>query len=213
MAKEDNAQQSTNACARESLGAKLANRKMEAIVIGTSAGGIRALLTLLCDLPVHFRLPIIIVVHMPETRDSRLVEVFQHHMAIKVMMAEDKDRICAGRVYFAGPGYHLSIERDRRFSISCEDPVHYSRPSIDILMSSAADTYGASLAGILLTGANQDGAEGMARIHAAGGLTVIQDPTEAEMAFMPKSALDLFSPDFVLPLSEIQMLIFRLEQC
>lgn len=213
MTNVENTQQPVSTFASKKLEDKIANRKIEAIVIGTSAGGIKALLALLGELPVHFQVPIIIVIHMPETRESRLVDVFQHHMATKVMIAEDKDRISPGRVYFAGPSYHLSIERNRSFSISCEEPLHYSRPSIDILMSSAADAYGASLAGILLTGANQDGAEGMARIHEVGGLTVIQDPAEAEIAVMPKSALDLFTPDFVFPLREIQKLIFRLEQC
>ena len=195
------------------LDAKIASRTFEAIVIGASAGGITALLNLLSKLPVHFQVPIIIVVHIPDTRESRLADVFQHHMELKVMIAEDKSPIIPGRVYFAGPGYHLSIERDRSFSLSCEEPVHYSRPSIDILMSSAADAFGASLAGILLTGANQDGAAGMARIHEVGGLTVIQDPSEAEIAVMPQSALDLFTPDFVFPLRGIQAVLFRLEKC
>lgn len=195
------------------LDGKLAGRKIEAIVIGASAGGISALMTILVTLPAHFRIPIIIVLHMPDTRESRLVEVFQHHMEINVMTAEDKDRIQQGRVYFAGSGYHLSIERDRSFSISCEEPLHFSRPSIDILMCSAADTYGLGLIGILLTGANQDGAVGMKAIHAAGGITIIQDPAQAEIAVMPQSALNLFTPDFILSLEDIQALIFKLEKC
>lgn len=189
----------------------LAGRRCSAIVIGTSAGGIRALLRLLAPLPENFDVPIVIVVHMPDKADSRLAEVFQHHLAIKVMMAEDKALIQPGRVYFANAGYHLSIERHQRFSLSCEDPVNFSRPSIDILMSSAADTYGASLMGILLTGASQDGAEGMLAIHRGGGTTVVQTPDDAEVATMPQSALDLFSPDFVLPLPEIQQLIVNVE--
>ncbi|WP_084128732.1 chemotaxis protein CheB [Cellvibrio mixtus] len=195
----------------DTLTKKLGNRRIDAIVIGASAGGIRALMKILGTLPAHCQVPIIIVVHMPDSRESRLAEVFQHHFAMAVRMAEDKHRIAPGHIYFAGSGYHLSIERDRSFSLSCEEPVHYSRPSIDILMSSAADAYGASLAGILLTGANQDGAEGMACINKAGGLTIIQDPHEAEMAIMPQAALDLFTPDFVLPLEEIRQLIFKLE--
>lgn len=213
MTNVENAQQIKNNPSNNNLEEKIKSRKIEAIVIGTSAGGIKALLGLLGKLPAHVQIPIIIVVHMPEARETRLAEVFQHHMAPTVVIAADKERIGPGRVYFAGPGYHLSIEQDRSFSISCEEPIHYSRPSIDILMSSAADAYGASLAGILLTGANQDGAEGMARIHEVGGLTVVQDPAEAEIAVMPKSALDLFTPDFVFPLPEIQKLIFTLEQC
>lgn len=213
MTNVESSQQSANESSNNMLEAKIKNRTIEAIVIGTSAGGIKALLGLLGKLPEHVQIPIIIVVHMPEARETRLAEVFQYHMAAKVVIAGDKEHVVPGRVYFAGPGYHLSIEQNRSFSVSCEDPVHYSRPSIDILMSSAADAYGASLVGILLTGANQDGAEGMARIHEVGGLTVVQDPAEAEIAVMPKSALDLFTPDFVFPLQEIQKLIFTLEQC
>lgn len=197
----------------KNLEAKIFGRKIEAIVVGASAGGIKALLSLVKALPANFRLPIVIVLHMPDSHESRLADVFQHHTAIKVGIAEDKERIVSGRIYFAGPGYHLSIESDKSFSVSCEEPLHYSRPSIDFLMSSAADAYGDSLAGILLTGANQDGAEGMQRIHEAGGVTVVQDPAEAEIAVMPQSALDLFVPDFVLPLHDIQRLIFTLEKC
>ncbi len=213
MTNVKNAQQLVSEAVNEKIAEKIAGRKIEAIVIGTSAGGIKALLSLFRELPAHFRIPIIVVLHMPDTRESRLTEVFQHHMEINVMMAEDKDHIRCGQVYFAGPGYHLSIERDRSFSVSCEEPLHYSRPSIDLLMCSAADAYGPALAGILLTGANQDGAEGMACIHKSGGITIIQDPVDAEIAVMPQSALDLFTPDFILPLRDIQTLIFKLEEC
>lgn len=190
----------------------LRQRHIEAIVIGASAGGITALLTLLAKLPEDFHLPVIIVLHMPDMHDSRLTDVFQFHMSAQTMMAEDKDWIKPGRVYFANPGYHLSIERNKSFSLSCEEPVYFSRPSIDILMSSAADAYGKALAGILLTGASQDGANGMARIHLAGGITVVQDPFEAEMAVMPQAAINLFTPDFIFPLRDIRRLIFSLEK-
>ena len=192
---------------------KRVGKKCGAIVIGASAGGIKALLQLLGGLPLHIGVPIIIVVHMPDNFESQLANVFQHHMDARVMTAEDKSTIRAGCVYFAGPSYHLSIERDYTFSVSCEDPVHFSRPAIDFLMTSAADAYGASLAGILLTGANEDGAKGMLSIHNTGGLTIIQDPADAEIAVMPKAALDLFIPDFVLPLPAIRQLILKLENC
>lgn len=193
--------------------ARMAGRKFEAIVIGASAGGIKALMQLLGKLPRHFRLAVVVVLHLPEIRESRLEEVFQHYAQMKVSIAEDKVRVCPGNIYFAGPGYHLLIERERTFSLSCEAPLHYSRPSIDILMTSAADAYGSSLAGILLTGANQDGAEGMAAIHQSGGLTVVQEPTEAEIAIMPQAALNLFAPDFILPLAQIERLIHTVENC
>lgn len=185
-------------------------RVVEAIAIGASAGGIRALLDILAPLPVGFPLPIIVVLHMPEKGTSKLAEVFQQYLTIPVRQAQDKERIIAGCLYFAGPGYHLAIEHDRSFSLSSEEPVHYSRPAIDVLMTSAADVYGAGLAGFLLTGANTDGAEGLASIKEAGGLTVVQNPDEAEISTMPKAAIQLCQPDMILTLQAIHTLILSL---
>jgi two-component system, chemotaxis family, protein-glutamate methylesterase/glutaminase len=184
---------------------------IEAIVIGTSAGGVQALLRILSPLPRQLRMPIVIVLHMPEKRDSLLEKVFQEHMAPPVRMARDKEPIDPGTVYFAGPGYHLSIERDRHFSLSSEEPANYSRPAIDFLMTSAADAYGAALLGILLTGSNEDGARGLASVHDAGGITVVEDPATAEFATMPQAARELREPDYILSLDQIQSLIHRLE--
>lgn len=182
-------------------------RVIEAIAIGASAGGIQALLEILATLPAGFPLPIFVVLHMPEKGPSKLHEVFQQYLKIPVQQAQDKQQIAAGCLYFAGPGYHLAIEQDRRFSLSSEEPVHYSRPAIDILMSSAADVYGASLAGVVLTGANNDGAEGLASIKEAGGLTVVQDPDQAEISTMPKAAIQRCQPDMILSLQDIHKLI------
>lgn len=121
---------------------------IEAVVIGVSAGGVHALLALFSEFPAHFRLPIVVVLHLPEDRNSLLAEIFQHRMPFKVREAADKESIAPATLYFAGPGYHLSIEMDRTFSLSGDAPVRYSRPSIDLLMASAADAYGATLAGI-----------------------------------------------------------------
>ncbi len=176
---------------------------LEAIAIGGSAGAIKALLHVLPSLPADYSLAIMVVVHMPELFESRLPHIFNQYMNLPAQQALDKTPIEKGKVYFAPPGYHLLVETNRHFSLSCEEPLHFSRPAIDILMSSAADTYGPTLAGILLTGANQDGAEGMAQIHAAGGLTIVQDPQEAEIAVMPLAAIKLSQPDFILNLNEI----------
>jgi two-component system chemotaxis response regulator CheB len=184
---------------------------MRAVVVGASAGGIEALMTLLDDLPSPWRLPVVVVIHVPERRESLLARVFGQRLRVPVREAADKARIEDGVVYFAPPGYHLSIERQHVFSLSCEPPVLWSRPSIDVLMSSAADAYGPALAGLLLTGANQDGAQGMLHIHRAGGLTAVQDPAEAEVATMPRAALGLHAPDFVLPLRELRALLVRLD--
>ena len=184
--------------------------RVEAAVIGTSAGGVDALATLLADLPTPWRLPLVAVIHMPERRESRLTEVFAHRLSIPVREAEDKAPVTGGTLYFAPPSYHLSIERSREFSLSCEPPVMWSRPSIDLLMTSAADAYGPLVAGLLLTGANPDGARGLCDIHHAGGLTAVQDPTEAQVATMPRAALALHHPDRVLPLRGLRTLLMDL---
>jgi two-component system chemotaxis response regulator CheB len=190
----------------------VAARPVEAIVIGTSAGGIDALMAILPRLPASFRLPIAVVVHLARERESRLAEVFRNHMAIPVHEAADKEDIRGGTLYFAPTDYHLAIERDRSFSLSGEPPLHFSRPAIDILMESAAAAYGPALAGILLTGANDDGARGMQTIQQYGGLTIVQDPNEAQIAVMPKAALSIMQPDSILSLQEIQTLLLNLDK-
>ena len=189
----------------------LAGRAVSAVVIGASAGGIDALLTILPGLPAGFGFGVAVVVHVPDDRDSRLPEVFAQRLDRPVRHACDKEPVESGVVFFAAPGYHLSIEPDASFSLSGEDPVHYSRPAIDVLMTSAADAYGAGLVGILLTGASADGAAGIARIQALGGLAVVQDPDEAEIATMPRAALALCTPELVLPLAGIRTLLQNLE--
>lgn len=184
---------------------------VEAIVIGASAGGISALLAVLDSLPKTLRIPIVIVLHVAEDKASRLAEVFSHHLAPQVRLAEDKAYVATDTVYFAGPGYHLSIEKGRWFSLSREEPRYFSRPAIDFLFASAADAYGSALLGILMTGANEDGAEGLAAIARVGGITVVQDPDEAEFATMPLAALGLLRPDRILSLQQIRTLIYRLE--
>ncbi|HQS01240.1 MULTISPECIES: chemotaxis protein CheB [unclassified Polaromonas] len=188
-----------------------ARHAVEAVVIGASAGGVHALLALLSGLPEHFSLPIIAVLHLPQERDSRLADVFQQRLAMTVREAADKETIAPSTLYFAGSGYHLSIETDRTFSLSCEEPVNYSRPSIDVLMESAADAYGTSLAGVLLTGANFDGAAGLARIKQRGGLTAVQDPAEAQVATMPQAAIRKLRPNLILTLDRIRQLLIQLD--
>lgn len=187
------------------------HQPIEAVVIGASVGGVQALLTLLSDLPASFRLPMVAVLHLPDDRDSELAEIFQHRLSIAVREAADKESIAPATLYFAGSGYHLSVERDRSFSLSCEAPVQYSRPSIDVLMESAADAYGASLAGILLTGANFDGAAGLAKIRQRGGLTVVQNPGESQVPTMPEAAIRKRQPHLILTLGDIRRLLLQLD--
>jgi two-component system chemotaxis response regulator CheB len=141
-----------------------------------------------------------------------LAEVFARRVDMPVHEAADKQDIVAGNVYFATPGYHLSVEQDRSLSLSLEERVHYSRPSIDYLFESAADAYGESLAAVLLTGANHDGARGLAQVKRRGGLTIVQDPEDAQVATMPLAALKIQQPDHVLPIHGIGRLLVELER-
>lgn len=185
---------------------------LEAVVVGASAGGVEALLRIFAGLGADYRLPIITVLHMPDDRRSQLAEVFQQRLAIRVKEVDDKESLQGGTLYFAASGYHLLIEQDRTFSLSREEPLHFSRPSIDILFETAADVFGAGLLGVLLTGANEDGAQGMATIKRMGGLTVVQDPQDAQVPTMPQAALNLHPADFVLPLPGIQALLAELNR-
>ncbi|MGF6114584.1 chemotaxis protein CheB [Pseudomonas sp. ADAK2] len=185
---------------------------VEAIVIGASAGGVEALLNILSPLRKGFALPIIVVLHLPDDRRSQLTEVFARRVSLPVLEASDKTLVVPGTLYFAVPGYHLSVEQDRSFSLSLEDRVHHSRPAIDYLFESAADAYGPTLAAVLLTGANRDGASGLAQVKHRGGFTVVQDPDEAQVATMPQAALDLHQPDHILPIRGIGRLLVELER-
>ncbi|MFD1122703.1 chemotaxis protein CheB [Methylophilus flavus] len=183
---------------------------IKAIVVGASAGGIEAMMQLFSPLPPDYPLSIISVIHMPDNHDSHLAEVFQQWTRIKVEDAEDKAAIQKGRLYFAPAGYHLLIEQDATFSLSCEMPVNYSRPSIDLMMQTAAQAYGSGLLGILLTGANLDGAMGMKSIKQHGGVTIVQAPLEAKSGTMPKEAIKLQTPDLIQGLTEIKNVLLRL---
>ncbi|BBH46785.1 chemotaxis protein CheB [Pseudomonas sp. KU43P] len=184
---------------------------VNAVVIGASAGGVAALLQVLGGLPVGFTTPVLCVLHLPDDRHSQLAEVLQRRVHRPVCEAHDKQVIAPGQIYVATPGYHLSVERDFSLSLSQEEPVHFSRPAIDYLFMSAADAFGDGLLGILLTGANEDGAAGLAYIKNSGGRTVVQDPRDAQVALMPEAALALHQPDHILSLSGIEQLLANLE--
>jgi len=184
---------------------------VEAVVIGASAGGLAALSVLVDGLGSHYRLPLLVVQHIPEDGPTRLAEIFARKTALRVKEADEKEPVAGATLYFAPPGYHLLVEQDFSLSLSQDEPVHFSRPSIDVLFESAADAWGPRVAGILLTGASEDGAAGLAAIHQAGGLTVVQDPAEAEISTMPLAALQRFAPDYILPLCGIHRLLRELE--
>ena len=144
---------------------------------------------LLTALPAGLQAAVLVVLHLPRNRPSLLCNIFRSRCALPLREAEDKEPIVPGTVYFAPPDYHLLVDDGPALALSVDAPVHYSRPSIDVLFESAADAYGSGLIGMLLSGANQDGARGLAAIEARGGLAVVQEPDSACVRTMPESAL------------------------
>ncbi len=181
-----------------------------AVAIGASAGGVQALSVLLPALPAKAAVAVFIVLHLPRDRPSILAEVFSRKCLLDVREAQDKEPVIAGTVYFAPANYHLLLDHGPQLALSVDDLVHHSRPSIDVLFESAAEVYGNRLLGIILTGANEDGAQGLAAVHDAGGLTVVQTPETARSPQMVISALKLRQADYVLPLEEIAAMLSAL---
>jgi two-component system, chemotaxis family, protein-glutamate methylesterase/glutaminase len=177
-----------------------------AIVIGASAGGPSALDEILGALPEGFPLPVIVVMHVHRTSGATWAQSLDARMAITVKMAEDKEVLRPSTVYMAPPDYHLLVERDRSLSLCVDEPVSYSRPSIDVMFSSAAAAYRRGLLAVVLTGANADGAAGVRRVVERGGWVLVQDPAHAVAPTMPQAAIDAAaegSAAVVVPLSEI----------
>jgi two-component system chemotaxis response regulator CheB len=168
--------------------------EIEVIVIGGSAGSLEALLAILPALPSSLAIPIVIVLHVAPNHHSLLPELLGRVCARPVREIEDKVRLEPRMIHIAPPNYHVLLERDGALSLSVDPPVHFSRPAIDVLFDSAADTFGPSAAAILLSGANEDGALGLVRIVDAGGVAAIQDPATASHPEMPAAASRLAGP-------------------
>jgi len=181
----------------------------DAIVVGGSSGAIDALTTLVPRLPAGLRAAVVVVLHLPRDRRSLLVDIFRERCALPVLEAQDQMQILRGHVYFAPPDYHLLIDAGPRLALSVDAPLHFSRPSIDVLFESAADAYDERLLGVLLSGANEDGAAGLEAIHAAGGCTVVQAPASAAMPTMPEAALARVRAHHVLTPDDIAALLAR----
>ena len=180
------------------------------VVIGASAGGVQALLTLLPALPAEFPRPILIVLHVPPDRDHGLVTLFQARCAMRVCEAEDKQMPVPGTVYFASANYHLLVESGGSMALSADDPVNHSRPSIDLLFETAADAIRNRLIGVLLTGANDDGAEGLHAVARAGGTVIVEDPDTAQVRTMPAAGLVLCPDATRLAIDAIAPYLLRL---
>jgi two-component system chemotaxis response regulator CheB len=181
--------------------------RVDAIVVGASAGGVDALSLLFPALPVGLAAPVFVVLHLPRERPSLLVEIFQPKCALPIREAEDKEPVEAGTIYFAPPDYHLLIDEGPQIALSADAPVQFSRPSVDVLFESAADCYGARLLAVVLTGANEDGAAGVAAVQRAGGITLVQCPDSAQSPSMPEAAIRRVAPTYVLPLDAMVALL------
>jgi two-component system, chemotaxis family, protein-glutamate methylesterase/glutaminase len=172
------------------------------VVVGTSLGGLSAMKVLLSGLPREFRPPIVIVQHRGKTADDALVELLRKQTPLPVSEPNDKELLEARHVYIAPADYHLLVE-PKSLALSTEAPVNYARPSIDVLFESAAETHGSGVIGVVLTGANEDGATGAARIKQRGGVVLVQDVASAEATAMPAAVIAATSVDKVVPLAEL----------
>lgn len=181
----------------------------ELIVIGASWGGLHAVGEVLGALPPDFDVPVVVAQHRRD-QGGGLASLLASRTRLRVEDAEDKQPIERGRIYLAPPDYHLLVQRGW-LSLSTEEPVHHARPSIDVLFDSAAEAYGEWVIGVILTGANEDGAAGLARVKELGGVAVVQDPASAERREMPAAALAAIgAADAVLPLDEIGLFLYGL---
>jgi two-component system chemotaxis response regulator CheB len=181
---------------------KEAARAYQLVAIGCSMGGMHALQTVFEALPGDFPLPITVVQHRYKTSNEGLPQFLRRHSKLNVVDTTDKEWLKPGIVYLAPANYHLLVERGE-LSLSVDEKVEYSRPSIDVMFESAADAYGSGVVGVVLTGANADGARGAVRIKKRGGFVIAQDPKTAESPIMPQAAVDATSVDRILPLERI----------
>jgi two-component system chemotaxis response regulator CheB len=179
-----------------------AAKRYELVVIGCSMGGMHALQVIFSALPKEFPLPIAVVQHRYKTSNEGLPAFLRRHAQLDVVDTTDKEWIKPGTVYLAPANYHLLVERGE-LSLSVDEAVAYSRPSIDVLFESAALAYGSGVVGVVLTGANADGARGASRIKGRGGFVIAQDPASAESPAMPQAAIDATRVDRILPLDRI----------
>ncbi len=182
-----------------------------AVAIGVSAGGMAALGNLFRVLPGTFPLIVAVVQHLHPTDCGYLPEYLNRLCELPVVEAEEKTLLCTGHIYIAPANYHLLVERDETLSLSVDPKVNYARPSIDVFFDSAARTWGSRLIGIILTGANSDGTEGLGRIKKRGGLTIAQDPATAESPVMPKAAIDGGCVDRIMTIEEIGAYLKQME--
>jgi Chemotaxis response regulator containing a CheY-like receiver domain and a methylesterase domain len=183
---------------------------IDAVVVGCSAGGFEALEQLLPTLPVDFRPPLVVVSHTASSDVLMLVELLARRSALPVAPARERTPVAPGQVHVAPSGYHLLITEDQRFALSVDPRVRYVRPAIDVLFESAAWCYRRRLVAVVLTGANDDGADGLVAVRAHGGIGIVQNPAEAVASVMPAAAIERAGADHIVPLAAIAPLLQQL---
>lgn len=188
------------------------HNRYKAIVIGGSAGSFQVISKILSSLPKDFQLPIIMSLHRLKHVRHGFVEALALKSNLQILEPEDKDNVKKGTVYLAPANYHMSLELGNTFSLSTEEMINNSRPSIDITLETAAYVYKEKLIGILLSGANKDGAIGMKRIHDRRGLTIVQEPSECMIDTMPTSALNITPIDYTLRVDQIISFLIELNK-
>ena len=177
--------------------------KYKLIAIGGSAGSLEVVMKIVLQLPVNLQAAVVLVLHRKNAPDSILANIIAAKTNLNVKEVEDKELLLPGTIYIAPPDYHLLIEDVQSFSLDSSEKVHYSRPSIDVTFESVADIFGEAAIGILLSGANADGAWGLLKIKQAGGATLVQDPASAEVSFMPQQAILLGAADNIITAENI----------
>ncbi len=177
--------------------AENALKNFKVVVIGGSAGSLEVILAMLPQLPPRPGAVFIIVLHRKNDKDSILENLLSQYARLPVKEVEDKDPLQLNHIYIAPPDYHLLIETEDSFSLDSSEKIHFSRPSIDVTFESVAETFRHRAIGVLLSGANADGSQGLLKIKRAGGTTIVQHPDTADMAFMPQQAIKLGAADQV----------------
>jgi two-component system chemotaxis response regulator CheB len=175
----------------------------EVVLVGGSAGSLEPLSALAARLPPDWPVPVVVVVHLPPAGPSALAAALAAETALAVTEIEDKQPLAAGTIHVGPPGYHVLVDEGPVLSLAVDEPVHFSIPSIDVLFESAAATCGDRAVGVILSGASEDGASGLAAIRAAGGTAVVQAPGDAQVPLMPRAALGRCPDATVLPGSEL----------
>jgi two-component system chemotaxis response regulator CheB len=182
------------------------------LVVGGSAGSLHVVLSMLSALPDSFSIPLLIILHRNSIFESSLEDLLATRTRLPIKEVEEKEPIKPGTIYICPADYHVLLEKEHTFSLDYSERINYSRPSIDVTFRSAADVYGPGLIGLLLSGGNADGAEGMEYVQKKGGFTIVQDPATAEVPYMPQQAITRMQADIIIPTEEIPGFISSLSR-